>query len=326
MAERSDDPYGDNGVSAAEEEELRKLMQSDDLPPEDNQEGASTDDDPYDDDKGGEPDQVDDAGEEEQQTDSDGDGDTGEDEWRSFLAKHKDKSPEDLAKLAFQQQKRANREAYDSRQSTERLNAMLDRIQQARDARLQEVANRRSDFDKKVQDDPDAALREAHAERLAEEERSINEAAEREAFSVRARQAAEIAAQAIPNFHEEAPKIGRWAQDEMGFSSEEIGSIVDPRMIVTLHLARMAGNMMRAGILTPQGKFANLPTAVKEGDGDKGGNTQRRTQFSRQPARGSQVAKSVEQRMADVANMSDADFDKLSDAELEALLSQEGMA
>lgn len=335
MAGLNDDPYGDNEVDAAEEAELRKLMESGEVPPEDNQEGASTEDgaapDPEpeqgDDDDAPEPQDKEAAASDKSQ---DANADAGDEQdnagdWEAFLAKHKGKSPEELAKLAFQQQKRANREAYDGRQSHERLQSLLDRIQQTRDARLQEVQQKRTDFDKRINEDPDAALREAHSERLAEQERQIAEQADREAFQARAAQAIDIASRAIPNFHEEAPKIADWAQNEMGFTAEEVAGIADARMIGTLYLARMAGNLMKAGIINPDGTMGQLPQSVKSNSNGTEGNAQRRSSFGKQPARGSQPSKSFEDQLEDVANMSEADFAKLDDAQLEALLSQEGL-
>lgn len=331
MAGRNDDPYGENEVDAAEEAELRKLMESNEVPPEDNQDGASTDHDGEqqqgDDDDAPEPqDNKAAAPEQPQDTNAEaGDDQDNAGDWEAFLAKHKGKSAEELAKLAFQQQKRANREAYDGRQSHERLQSLLDRIQQTRDRQMQELQQKRADFEKRVNEDPDAALREAHSERLAEQERQISEQAEREAFQARAAQAIDIAARAIPNFHEEAPKIAEWAQKDMGFSPEEVAGIADARMIGTLYLARIAGNMMKAGIINADGTMGSLPQAVQTNGDGRTNDVQRRTSFGKQPARGAQVAKSFDEQLSDIANMSDEDFGKLSESELEALLSQEGL-
>lgn len=329
MATRPDDPYSDSGTDATEEAELQRLMESDQVPEPDEQDGANTSEggapepDPA---SGNEPiDQPADTPAAEQPAEGEADATPDADaQYQDFLAKHKGKTAEELARLAFQQSKRANREAFDSRQSQERLNSVLTKIQAARDARMKEIDQRREAFDQRVEQDPDAALREAHRAQLDREQREAEAEAERAAFEARSQQAIEIASQAIPNFHEEAPKIGEFARREMGFTAQEVAGIDDPRMIVTLQLARLAGNLIKGGVLTIDGRFQGLPQAqAPAATAPDTARAQTRSGFGKQPARGTQAAKSYVDQLADVANMSDEDFAKLSDAELEALLTQE---
>lgn len=328
---KPNEAYGDT-IDENEEEELRKLMESDDVPEPDEKDGASTDDDgdPSDDD-GDEPNDDDgdpvppkkDQEPKDEGDDDDGDDAGDDDQWRDFLDKHKGKSPEELARLAFQQNKRANRASYDGRQAQERLNSVLGRIEEAKKARVTALEQQRAEFDRKLETDPDAATREAYEQSLRREQAEAEAEADREAFEARAGAAVEFASAYIPDFAQRAPAIRDFGL-EMGFTQDEVHGLVDGRQIVTLHLAAIAGNMMKAGLIDPSGKFLKLPEPVKprESGDEQGEKPQRRTQFSRQPARGPGTQKSLEERLADISNMSDADFAKLSDTELDALLEQ----
>lgn len=319
----------DDTVSDAEEAELEKLMQSNEVPEPDEQDGASTDDDAGDPPDGDDGDDGADDGKPEPKDDGaddddgdDGGADDGDDKFQEFLAKHKDKSPEELARLAFQQQQGRNRAAYDSRQANERLQQTLDRIRQAKEARATDLQRRRDNFGKKLETDPDAATREAYEASLTREQQEMDAQAQREEFEARAAAAVELASAAIPNFQERAPQIRDFGI-EMGFSPEEVGQIVDGRQIVTLHLAAIAGNMIKSGLIDASGQFLQLPEPMKgNGDGRPKDTAQRRTQFSRQPARGAGRQPSLAQRAEDIANLSDADFDALDDKELDALLQE----
>lgn len=325
-----DDPYGDE-VSDAETAELDKLMRSNEVPEPDDQPGDTTDDDDDagdrdtgDDDAGRRDDDDADRGRrQEERQDDDDKGDKGEDdELAAFLEKHKDKSPEELARIALQQSKRANRAEFDTRKLSDNLNSVLERIQQARDAKLQAIEKKRTEFEKKVADDPDAALLESRREQLERDENEAVRQAEDDEFNARADAAVALASSAIPEFAKRAPAIRAFGQ-EMGFSPEEVAGIVDGRQIVTLYLASIAGNMIKAGLIDTAGKFLNLPEPVTDpskADGQGRGGGGRRSGFGRTPARGAGGGKSLEDQAADVLAMSDADFDKLDPEKLDALL------
>jgi hypothetical protein len=286
--------------------------------------GADADDDELDEDEDSEPKpkpaaQPEPKGEE-------GDDEPGDDEGKAplaaFLEKHKGKTPEQLVQLAFQQQQRANKAEFDQRKTSENLNTVLSRIQAARDARVNKTAEERAAFEKKLAEDPDAALAEERDARLRSEEARDLQALDAEEFEARATAAIELASAAIPEFAKRAPAI-RGFGVELGFSPEEVGGIVDGRQIVALHLASIAGNMIKAGIIDTAGRFIGLPEPVAGEEGQDPQPAPRRgSGFGRQPARGSQGAKTLEQRLNDVANMSEEDFAKLDEKELAALLQE----
>lgn len=248
--------------------------------------------------------------------------DAGKTRLSDFLAKHQGKTPEQLVELAFQQSQRANRAEFDHRKTTENLSGVLTRIQAARDARVDAVAKQREEFAKKVADDPDAALLEARESQITRENDAELARLDAAEFDARAGAAIEMAAGVIPNFAEKAPQIRQFGL-EMGFTPQEVGAIVDGRQIVTLYLARMAGNLIRAGVMDTSGKFVGLPEPVVEGEQEQEQGGQRRgTGFGKLPARGAQGAKTLDARLAEINAMSDDDFDKLDPRELDKLLKE----
>lgn len=309
------------------EDELKALREhegDDTLPPPDDQEGASTDGkaNDGDDDHGGEDDQRGQDQQQERQQERQVDDAAGDEagELAAFLERHKGKSPEEIAKIAFQQSKRAGRAEFSVRETQTRLTTVLDRIQQARDQRLAQIGERREQFRDKLEKDPDAALLEAREATLAREEQEAIAELDQEEFRARADAAIELAASAIPDFANRAPRIRQFGVD-MGFSPEEVDRIVDGRQIVTLHLASIAGNLIRAGVMDAAGNFIGLPEPSRDAgqDGGQGGG-RTRPGFGKTPARGAGTTKTIDDRLAEVSKMSDKDFDKLTDEQLDALL------
>src|SRR5690606_22337613 len=86
--------------------------------------------------------------------------------FEAFLAKHKDKSPEELLRLAYQQDRAraaARGQEKDARRQAEEtsraLASVLERMERARQQKLQELEARRRQFEEDLRADPDAATR-----------------------------------------------------------------------------------------------------------------------------------------------------------------------
>lgn len=317
-------PYDDEEPS---EDELRAMEEADrtsGLPPPD-----SSDELPQGDDDGqGDGDAADKPGApapaapapaaDGEQGEGDDDGESGDarEELSKFLEKHKGKSTDELLSLAFQQSKRANRAEFDSRKTNENLSQVLARIQAARDARVNAIADKRKSFRDKVETDPDAALLEAREEQISAEEQAELARFDQEEFQARASAAIELASSVIPDFATRAPQIRTFGV-EMGFSPDEVDQIVDGRQIVTLHLASIAGRMMQAGIIDNAGRFLQLPEPAEEGQPQT---APRGSGFNRAPNRAANAGKTIEQQLADLDGMDDDAFDALSDELVMGLL------
>lgn len=310
-------PYDDEEPNEDELRQLEEHERNADVPPDSSDEELPA----------GDPPENDPPADEQQQPpaqpgDGDGDDDGGGDpqeELAGFLEKHRGKSPEELLRLAFQQSKRANRAEFDSRKATENLTSVLAKIQEKRDARVNAIRQERESFKQKVETDPDAALLEAHERNLTEKEREELAALDEEEFAARAQAAIELASSVIPDFQTRAPQI-RGFGVELGFSPQEVDAIVDGRQIVALHLAQIAGNMMRAGIIDTAGRFISLPEPANEQPANP---APRGSGFNRAPGRAANPGKTLEQQLAELDQLDDAAFDALSDELVMGLLKQD---
>lgn len=246
--------------------------------------------------------------------------DTEEEAYQAFLKSHEGKTPEELAKLAFQQSKRANAEAFRGRKSQEQIDQIRETAQRTLEARKADIAARREKFSTQLAEDPDAATRDLHEAMLSQEE----QAAEIEAIRARQDAAIELASTAIPDFVNKAPALQAFGH-EMNYSKEELDGITDGRDLVTLYLASLAGNLIKSGVMDVHGAFSQAPQVVNETPVDPRLRAPAAVKtLSSAPARSAGTPNSLEQQLTDVLNLSDAAFAKLSDAELENLLRQAG--
>lgn len=222
----------------------------------------------------------------------------------AFLEKHKDKTPEQLADLAWQQQKRANREAYDHRQAQERVQGRITAIQQRRN----QLGQERERFQQRLAEDPDAATRELHERLLTQDEQEL-EIAE---HNTRIDAGIELARQAIPDFDQVAPEIFSFA-NEMGYTNEELAELTDGRALSTLYLARVAGNLMKANVINLRGQLLQGPSPVAETVTDpRLANTAPQLRTHSSAAGRTSAGRTLEQQLEDLLNMNEADFERAS--------------
>lgn len=231
-------------------------------------------------------------------------------EFASFFEKNKDKTPEELAQLAFNASKRANREGFTARKSRS-----PEAAQKLADTKA-DVERRRQAFKDDLAADPDAATLRLHEERLDAEVAR----AEEEAHSARIDDAIEFAGTYIPDFQTTAPQVFSFGE-EMGYTREEVQAITDGRDLVTLNLARLAGNLIKGGVIDIRGNFLKAPEPIAATDPRLTAPEPVKTHSSA-PARPADGGNTVEAQLQNMANMSDADFDKLDPAQLENLQRQ----
>lgn len=238
----------------------------------------------------------------------------------AFLEKHKGKSPEELARLAFQQSKRANRSEATNRKVNEQVAAIAERARALAEERQRlatEAPTRKSQFREKLASDPDAATAELYDAMVDREVTQADIAAR----TARIDHAIEFADTHIPEFGKQWAGMQSMAK-EIGYSDEELNSIDDGRALVMLSLANHAARLIKAGIMDrsgnldlskiPEPTVAPVDPRLAAPDPQKtlGGGGAR-------SARGSQT---IEQQLAEIANMSDEEFNKLDPAVVERLL------
>lgn len=238
-------------------------------------------------------------------------------EMAAFLEKHKDKTPEELRSLLWQQGKRAKGAEARARHTQTELDGLATAAADRLKGRKGAVAAKRAALDKDfgAEGDPDKVTR-----RLAEEALDREEAeAEAEEHIARVDIAIKMAGTAIPNFVERhranAYNFGR----SMNYSQDELSAIDDGRDLVTLHFASVAARMLMAGIIDAEGNIIAAPKPLA----DEHEITDPRLKapdapdtLSSAPGRGGGGGKSQAQTLTDALNMSDADFAKLSDTDI----------
>lgn len=240
---------------------------------------------------------------------------------QAFIERHKDKPAAELAQLIENREKRQAREGFKLRQrgrSPEAIQA--DRAALA--ARRQAIAGDKNALEKAIEEDPDAATRALanHAlnsdlERIAQAEAALVQ----EEHIQRVDQAIAFGAQHITDFPNVYPQMREFAQ-AVGYTDEEIDGVADGRDLVVLNLARIAGNLILAKAIDLRGNLLPQVQPVAPAPTDP------RLTAPRPPATHSGAAaiaapsQTIEQQINAVLGMSDADFAKLPEAEINRLM------
>lgn len=241
-------------------------------------------------------------------------------ELAAFLEKHKEKTPEELGKLLYQQSKRAGREAAENRRTRQQVSSIAQRAKAASERRellASTAPDIKEKFRQRVTEDPDAAVSELF-EALVDQQLSE---ADVEVQAARVEAAIDFADEHIPKFGENWPLMKSLA-NEVGYTDEELNAIEDGRPLVMMYLANHTARLMKAGIMD---RFGNINLEALQG-------------FSAQPVdprlaapdpqrtlgggggRGARGAQSLEEQLAEMANMSDEEFDKLPPEVIEAAM------
>lgn len=252
---------------------------------------------------------------------------TDEERFAAWQAQHAGKSPEEMARLAFQQSQRASGAEARARTASQSLTQINDRVRGAAERAAAErarVQTARTEFDQRLTDDPDAATRELRDQRDRDELARID----REEFEARRGAAVDLATQAMPDFAERAPAIYSFG-GEMGYSQDELAGVSDGRDLVVLGLAEKFARGVKAGLWDLNGTpLAQAPQAVATAPTDP-----RLTApapaptLSSAPARAAAPATNLAKQATDLLAMSEADFDKFAaenPAEFEAMMKQLG--
>lgn len=305
MADRA---YSDESLTPDEEAELRRAEANADLPPpEDGEQRPPADDTapaPADPPAPAEPKPEDDKPTEDKAPPEP----TDEEAFKAFLEKHKDKSPEELLRLAHDQSKRANAEAFQRRQTGDTLKTLQARVADAvkRGAdRRAEIARKREDFDKRLKLDPDSATKEVFERQLADEEAAI----EADEQGARIDAAVGLAREAFPEFDQVAPYTRNFATTL--YSPEEVDAIDDGRHLIVLELARRFAQGYRQGLWSLDGRPLIETKAVDDSD-PRLAKPDTVSTLSSAPARSGSGGKTPAQLAAEVARMSEAEFAKFS--------------
>jgi hypothetical protein len=185
-------------------------------------------------------------------------------------------------------------------------------VQAALAAKKEAVQAKRTEFDQQLEADPDAATRRLAHERFAEEERVAEEEAAQALHEARVSEAFHLASRAIPDFAERAPAILSFG-NEMGYSADELRGIADGRDMVTLYLASIAGNMIKAGLMDTKGNLLQQAQPSVQATDPRLKTPAAPQTLSSAPGRTTDAGKSPEQQLLDILNLSPEEFAKIDE-------------
>jgi hypothetical protein len=243
-----------------------------------------------------------------------------------FMAKHKGKTPEELLKLAFNQDKarrERDAEAKSAKQAKEQAAQRLAQIAKAmadeQQARERQRLAEKKQFEEELKSDPDAATKRL-MERQHARERQEEQQRQWDGF---VQTQTQLFAERIHNeigksLEEIGPDLMRYAVEEGGYTPQEVAAAADHRDLLTLDRARRFSAAVRAGYLLPNGQ-----PNPKAFSGQQGGSypTQQRGQESL--ARASKMADQAPRTLSD-ARGQQADGRKTLVKKAEEILSMRG--
>jgi hypothetical protein len=246
-----------------------------------------------------------------------------EKDFASFLEKNKGKTPEELARYAYQQGKRANKEAATNRQVRDQVSALAERARRAAEARAEAqttIPEMKQKFREKLATDPDAAVQELFDSIADEKLQRVDEAAN----VARVEEAIAFADTHIPEFGKQWSGMVSLAK-EIGYSDAELDGIDDGRALVMLSLANHSARLMKAGVMDRSGNIVNVPTIEPTPLDPRLAAPDPQRTLGGTGARSARGAQTIEQQLAEIDNMSDAElakFDKDNPGVIDGLLKQ----
>ena len=232
----------------------------------------------------------------------------------AFLEKHKGKPPEELARLAFNYQKRAGKAEAQNRQVNGRLQEISQRTTQLIERRnllAQRAAERKTQFREKLTSDPDAATAELHDQLVDQEVAEADEAAR----VARLDQAIVFADEHIPEFGKQWPQMVGLAK-EFGYNDDELNQIEDGRALVMLSLANHAARLIKAGIMDRLGNIdlSKIPSGEAALTDPRLTVPDPQRTLGGRAAGSTASAQTVEQQLAAIEAMTDKELDAFEKA------------
>ena len=298
----------DEALSEDEEKKLAELSAAH-QPPEPSSEGEDPDPKPAAE-PGKEPAAAEPGKEPGEVTDANADADKeAKESFEEFAAKHKDRSPEELLKLAFQKEQARKTARFDAKAARDVVNGLRDAVQKRAADRAQAQAAEKSQFKTRLAEDPDAAVEEAF-DRQQRREREEAEAADWQGYVAAQTQ---ICENVIPRFREVAPQMMQFGVERLGYDPAQVQAAHDSRDMIALYMASQFDRLVQAGIVNFDGSMANGGAAPANGGAapaNAGIPRQAPKTLSTASGGAGGGSKSLKDQAQDLLAMSDADFDK----------------
>lgn len=234
--------------------------------------------------------------------------------FEQFAAKHKDRTPEELLKLAFQKEQARKTARFDAKTARDVVTDLRDGLQKRAAARAQAQHTDRAAFDETLANDPDKAATMAF-ERQQQREREEAEAHDWQGYVTAQTQICETA---IPAFKEVAPEMMQFGVEFLGYEPQQVQAAHDSRDMIALYMASRFHRLVQAGVCTFDGALANggaAPAADAAPAATTPAAPARQAPRTLSAAAGGAGggSKSLKDQANDLLAMSDADFDKAVD-------------
>ena len=240
-------------------------------------------------------------------------------DFKAYAERHAGKTPEDLMKLAYQQDRARSQARAEASEATKAIRTMRDGLTSRVEAMKAKQQQEREKFDETLRDDPDAAAK------MAFDKAQARELAEAEALEHGRyiEYQTELAASVIPNFNNNAPEMLRFGIEALGFEEGDIRQIDDARELTALYMAMQYSNMMARGLVDMAGNIIGNGqpgvTAQPPVDPRLAAPAAPRT-LSQAPGSTGGGPKGIREQVAEALAMADKDFEALPADQLEKML------
>lgn len=235
--------------------------------------------------------------------------------FEAFAAKHKDRAPEELLRLAFDKEQARKVARHDAKEARQTITDLRDGVQKRMADLRTKQEREKAQFNQTLAEDPDKAAQIAF-ERTQERER---EEAETEEFGRYVATQTEISRNIIPNFDTVAPDMVKFGVERIGYDLAMVQNAHDARDMVALYMACQFDKLVQAGVVGFDGSIIGMPAAAPAGQAAPAAaappmRQAPKTLGSAPGASGG--AKTLKDQAQDLLSMNDNDFEKAMESGL----------
>jgi len=223
-----------------------------------------------------------------------------DDEYNQFKERWAKKNPDEIIEGLWNQNKARRQARIKEKDSKADLQNILDKIEESKKIRAEKLAQKKSDLESSYLADPVGSAKQFQLQQLEKERLAGDQSEEQKLVKWHT----EELYRSRPEFKDHAENIVKWGV-EKGFSEQELRGTYDHRQLALLYDNYMAStdNNQQAPSDFTRAKNINPPTSLSSVRGAKSGKN-----------------RSLKQRATEALEMSDEDFNNISDKELNNIL------
>jgi hypothetical protein len=234
--------------------------------------------------------------------------------FEAWAAKHKDRSPEELLRLAFDKEQARKVARHDAKEARSTLTDLRDGVQKRMADLRERQAKEKANFNQTLAEDPDKAAQIAF-ERTQQREAEEAEVAE---WGNYVRTQTEISRSIIPNFDTVAPEMVKFGVERIGYDLAMVQNAHDARDMMALYMASQFDKLVQAGVVGFDGTIIGMPAAT----GQQAAPAAQQPPMRQAPRTlgsapgASGGAKTLKDTANDLLSMSEKDFEKAMESGL----------